>query len=300
MKQRQSVDFILKCYQRYANKTWYNKYHFGNLMKRLSYLEEEEQELILELTDRFQFHINLNSIINCLLEAYNQIPIQRLNDASKILFAPLKSPYLLEEKKRSKRWKKESSLIPPSKSCDMIFRLMEIQFPYKFQHSNKIFLCESAKQIAKEYDKEALIVLWDDFIGSGNTAFSSIADLQFYLYKEKEYIVKEQNFLVVSIYAMAIGKDILRMFGINSYTYRVYNRAISDDVNYTESQRTIRINLMKSIERKVVKDAMGSYSLGYEGSEALLSILDKSPNNTFPFYWFRSQHNIPPIFPRKK
>ena len=63
MKQRQSVDFILKCYQRYANKTWYNKYHFGNLMKRLSYLEEEEQELILELTDRFQFHINLNSLI---------------------------------------------------------------------------------------------------------------------------------------------------------------------------------------------------------------------------------------------
>lgn len=299
MKQKQSIDFVLKCHQRYADKNWFDKDHFGGLMERLSYLDEGEQELILELTDRFQFQ-ELNSINDRLLEAYNHIPIQRLNNASRILFAPLKSPYIREEKKRARRWKKEGFLNPPSKSGDIIFRLMQIVFPYKFQHSDKIILCTTAEEILSHYDNNALIVLWDDFVGSGNTAFSAIADLQLYLYNNGGYRTDGANYLVVSMYAMAFGVDNLYLFDINTYVYRVYRRAISDDINYTEPQRNNRIKMMKSIEKKVVKHIHDSYSLGYEGSETLLSILDRSPNNTFPFYWFRSQHKVPPVFPRNK
>lgn len=38
------------------------------------------------------------------------------------------------------------------------------------------------------------------------------------------------------------------------------------------------------------------YSLGYMQSEALISIMDKSPNNTFPIFW-KANHDLN-IFPR--
>lgn len=304
MKQKQTPDFVIKCYQRYSDKIWYDKYHFEALMERLSYLDLNEQELILELTDRFQFQ-DLPTINTNLLAAYNQIPVQRLDDAKKIVFAPLKSPYNREEEKRIKRRRAEglpsgTPKNPVSKSCDTIFRLMQIDYPYKFHHKEKIKLCESAEEISHSYEDGTLVVLWDDFVGSGNTAFDVIADLQYYLYEEKKDRIKENNFVVISIFAMATGVNVLNMFNINVYAYRVYSRALSDDENYTETERNLRIERMKSIEKKVVKNIRKSYSLGYERSESLLSILDKSPNNTFPFYWYRSQYNVPPIFPRFK
>ena len=38
------------------------------------------------------------------------------------------------------------------------------------------------------------------------------------------------------------------------------------------------------------------YSLGYMQSEALISIMDKSPNNTFPIFW-KAKDDLN-IFPR--
>ena len=51
------------------------------------------------------------------------------------------------------------------------------------------------------------------------------------------------------------------------------------------------------MEKRYVNN-VGSYSLGYGQSEALVSVFAKSPNNTFPIFW--KVKNKLNIFPRFK
>ena len=144
-----------------------------------------------------------------------------------------------------------------------------------------------------------MIVLWDDFVGSGDTAFTAIADIQKFL-TDAGKVTDEKNYAIVCMCAMKEGTDLLDYFQLRCYACDVYGKAISDDIRFTQDQRNARIAFMKSAESKVVKKALKNYSLGYHQSEALLSIMDKCPNNTFPFYWFASQYKLEPVFYRLK
>ena len=59
---------------------------------------------------------------------------------------------------------------------------------------------------------------------------------------------------------------------------------------------------MKSIENKVLQNLNRDFSFGYKSSESLVSIMEKSPNNTFPFYWYKGKDGqngeLEPIFRR--
>jgi hypothetical protein len=272
-------------------------------MGRLAYLDDDEVNLILDLTDRFQY-LRLNELNSKLLAAFNKIPVNRLNAATRILFAPLKSPYIIEEKRWKKRLRTEGwnkhIMAPPSKSADVVFRIMQIEYPQRYQpYANKIILCNKPEDITTHFVKDALIVLWDDFVGSGDTAFTAIADIQ-KLLCDAGCNTAENNYAVVCMCAMHDGIDILDYFQLKCYACDVYQKAITDDTSLTLQQRNARIAYMKSAEKKVVKGAVKNYSLGYHQSEALLSIMDKCPNNTFPFYWFGSQYQVSPVFYRMK
>lgn len=303
-KKVQNVNILMECEKRFSQKPWYSVEWLNALMGRLVYLDDGEVKLILELTERFRYH-RLNDVNAMLYDAFSKIPKERLNDASKILFAPLKSPYhLVEEKKWKKRRKAEGwdmqLLSTPAKSCDFIFRLMQIDYPGKYQqYAQKIVICSTPQDIEQHYENDSLIVLWDDFVGSGDTAFTAIAGIQHFLIG-KGYTTNENNYAVVCMCAMNYGVDVLQYFDLPCYAAEVYGKAISEDNRYTEIEREQRRNSMQSVERKVVKKALKSYSLGYERSEALLSIMDKCPNNTFPFYWYNSQHGVAPVFYRQK
>ena len=53
------------------------------------------------------------------------------------------------------------------------------------------------------------------------------------------------------------------------------------------------IKLMTQIENKLKIDK--NFSFGYNRSEALISLI-KTPNNTFPVFWFTNKkHNVAPF-----
>ena len=295
----------MECQKRFENKPWYDKTRLNALITRLSYLDQDEIDMILDLTDKFQY-LGLPDINVKLINAFNKIPHNLLQSVPRILFAPLKSPYHKEEKKVAKRRIAErvssnrSLLADPGKSSDVIFRIMQIDYPLKFSpYDQKTVLCNSPNDLLRHYIEDALIVLWDDFVGSGETAFTAIADIQ-KLLNEDGIVTEANNFAVVCMCAMQEGLDTLGLFQLKCFADNVYQKAISEDMNLTQQQKADRIAFMKSAEKKVVKRALKNYSFGYHQSEALLSILDKCPNNTFPFYWFASQHQVPPIFYRLK
>ena len=304
-KIRQNINLLMECQKRFGTKPWFDANRLNALITRLTYLDKDEIDLILDLTDRFQF-LGLTDFNSKLISAFRKIPDNVLQAAPRILFAPLKSPYHREAKKVEQRRKCERRsskiriLADPGKSSDFIFRLMQNDYPAKFTpYNQKTIICHEPQDIATNFMKDSLIVLWDDFVGSGDTAFTAIADMQKFLADEGKDST-EHNYAVVCMCAMQEGINFLDFFHLKCYASDIYGKAISDDMRFTQDQRNTRIAYMKSVERKVVKNAVKNYSLGYHQSEALLSIMDKCPNNTFPFYWYPSQYNFAPVFYRWK
>jgi hypothetical protein len=303
-KKTQNVNLLMECAKRFSQKPWYSVDWLNALMGRLAFLNDDEVNLILDLTESFHY-LGLNDFNSMLHNAFNKIPVNRLNAATRILFAPLKSPYYtVEEKKWRKRLRAEGwngqIMAPPSKSCDFIFRIMQIDYPVKYQpYAGKIVICTTPQDVESNFIDGTLVVLWDDFVGSGETAFTAIAGIQHYLYVNGK-TTHENNYVVVSMCAMQGGIDILQYFNLDCFADNVYAKAISDDIRYSAAERAQRIAFMQSAEKKVVRKALKEYSLGFEQSEAILSIMDRCPNNTFPIYWFKSQHNVAPIFYRQK
>ncbi len=302
---RQNINLLMECQKRLGTKPWYDANRLNALIARLAYLDKDEIDLILDLTERFQF-LGLTDLNSKLISAFKKIPSNMLQAVPRILFAPLKSPYHREEKKVEKRRKQERIttnkpiLADPGKSSDFIFRVMQCDYPSKFMpYNQKTYLCNKPQDIITHFVKDTLIILWDDFVGSGDTAFTAIADIQKFL-ADVGKETTEQNYTVVCMCAMQEGIDLLDSFQLKCYASDVYGKAISDDMRFTQEQRDARIAYMKSVESKVVKKAVKNYSLGYHQSEALLSIMDKCPNNTFPFYWFASQYKLEPVFYRLK
>lgn len=305
MKVRQNINLLIECQRRFGAKPWCDSNRLNALIGRLAYLNQDEIDLILDLTERFQF-LGLTDFNSKLISAFRKIPNGVLQVAPRILFAPLKSPYHREEKKVQQRRKRERIatnkpiLADPGKSSDFIFKIMQIDYPAKYSpYNQKTIICHRPQDITAHFVKDTLIVLWDDFVGSGDTAFTAIADIQKFL-ADAGNITTEQNYAVVCMCAMREGIDLLDYFQLSCYACDVYGKAISDDVRFTQEQRDARKAFMKSAEYKVVKKAVKNYSLGYHQSEALLSIMDKCPNNTFPFYWFASQYKVEPVFYRLK
>lgn len=302
VKVTQNVNLLVECEGRFHNKPWYNSERISALLGRLAYLDENEINLVLDLTERFQY-LELNEVSQKLVRAYNSIPDNILLNATSILFVPLKSPYykdmIQNGKARKRKSVDEELLAQPSKSSDFILKIVDIGFPYRYQkYSNKTHICKAPGEVLKYYQKGALLVLWDDFIGSGNTAFNAIADLQKFLVNKGHYPI-EKDFIIVCVCAMKKGLDMLNYLSLNCYACDVYMKAISDDQRFGKHDRDVRILTMKSVEEKVVKCSK-EFSLGFEQSEALLSIFDRCPNNTFPFYWHRSKYQLDPVFYRYK
>lgn len=300
----QNVNLLMECARRFSQKPWYSVEWLNALMGRLAFLNKDEINLILDLTERFQY-LGLNDFNSMLRNAFNKIPVNRLNAATRILFAPLKSPYhIIDDKKWKKRLRAEGwdgrIMAPPAKSCDFIFRIMLFDYPQKYQqYVGKTIICSTPQDIERHYIDGSVIVLWDDFVGSGDTAFTAIAGIQHYLNVNGK-VTLENDYVVVSMCAMQGGIELLQYFNLDCFAAIIYGKAISDDIRYTEAERAQRRAFMQSAEKKVVKKALKDYSLGYERSEAILSIMDRCPNNTFPIYWFKSQHNVAPIFYRQK
>lgn len=133
------------------------------------------------------------------------------------------------------------------------------------------------------------IIIFDDFIGSGNKIIKKINWLADELIKNDHHIDKF-DLEVVSFSAMKFGLDNIKTnLGITPFTHNSFSKAISEKNSIKDS--ISKINIMRKIESRLEQNYknrdLSKYTLGYNKSEALYYWDGYScPNNVFPIFWW--------------
>lgn len=284
---------LLNLSKRYETTIWAQRdqERVGYLARRMSLLEKEEKELIIKLTDQFCY-IDYLKIPIYIGKAFEKF-LNSNNQCNNIIIPPLRSPFvgdsIIDTAGRS--------LTKKIKSADCYYTTFKNYFIRSHYPKHIHFhFCDTPEDIKQNFQESCKIALIDDFIGSGETAVTNINDYLSYLQGEGINVSASQLSPIVII-AMKMGVDyIYSHIGVSSYHSFLKQKGITEN---PELNTENNVKLMKSIEAKVLHKLNGKFSFGYKASESLVSIMEKSPNNTFPFYWYKGKGGeLEPIFRR--
>lgn len=126
---------------------------------------------------------------------------------------------------------------------------------------------------------EAVLVMVDDFIGTGDTAIKTIEDI----HKTYPRLPDNSAIKLLSIVTQEEGYNRLTDMGVEVFYSKMVGKGI-EGMQISDDEKYKKINLMEGIERRI-KDLEKKYEFGYKKSEALVSMI-RCPNNTFPIYWY--------------
>ncbi len=259
---------------------------YGRFCKRLDMLNQEEQNLVLSLAEDF-IYITFADLYEQILSSFYSVNEDIYINNNKIIIAPLKDYYIIKEDG-------SRSINTKSHGSDMIWLLFSRTDFRWMDYSYKFIACNQIDKIKHLYNNKCKICLIDDFVGTGETAKSAIDQLI------DISGIQKKDIFILSLISQESGVKYLTNNDIISFSNKTIKRGISDCENYSEEQISKLLVLMQNIERKIDKKIPESENtLGYKKSEALVSILDKSPNNTFPIFWYETKSKVA-IFPRYK
>ena len=266
-----------------VKKSLYRRY-----CERLKYLEENEQNFFIELSYRFEI-IGIKDYLEFFLMSLFSIDEKKFKSVEKIIFTPLTQPFINNKGGRKK------VLRPKIKSSQFLFSYIDRHDLRWIDYSSKFEFLESIIDIKKLFiSNKTLIVLVDDFVGTGTTATNCIKHVKEEI--EKDLEITNNDICIISIAALSEGvKKLKDDLGISVYSDIVQTKGITDC--YLGVETTRKKELMLEIEKKL--KCPRKYSFGYGQSEALITFGDKTPNNTFPAYWYETNTRIAP-FPRYK
>lgn len=138
-------------------------------------------------------------------------------------------------------------------------------------------------ELLRKLDSNSLLIIVDDFLGSGDTFFEMINNFP-------QLGSKKESIIVISLVSMEEGFNKVKKAGFNIYTGKSRKKGISELM--PENKRDKYLDLMKNIEKKI--NTRAEFSLGYKQSEALISMI-RTPNNTFPVFWKKNKYFNPPF-----
>ncbi|WP_146550821.1 phosphoribosyltransferase [Rummeliibacillus suwonensis] len=247
---------------------------FNRFCSTLSELSDDQQMLILEMTERFtrikfeEYLIYIKKVLDSLVND-KTIDITSINN---IYIAPLISP--------DDFGKSKSSTMVQYSIRGIIQNIPEIAF-------KRIIYTDGLKVDSEHINKEdSILLLVDDFVGTGETAYAAIDHLNNVEKIDKKRIV------ILTIAALEAGISYLESLEIIIFTALVFKKGITDF--YPSEIVSEKITLMESIEKKI--KVHKNERLGFKGSEALITLI-RTPNNTFPVFWKEKNNRIAP-FPR--
>lgn len=156
-----------------------------------------------------------------------------------------------------------------------------------------------AQFISNTNQKKIIVVLLDDFIGTGQTMICKMTECNELV--EKNKAIEECNYQIISLAAMEHGKEEIENTGASVYSRHILKRGISDHYHGLALRRAR--NNMKRLESLFFNNPVShEYSFGYRQSEALyvkidyetidssnggnIFELDRTPNNVFPLFWW--------------
>lgn len=292
-------------------KKWYTKSFFNLFCEFIAgFQTDEEINLILKLSKDFLW-IKYEKYLDYLKELLNKIYIEEnyLSDKKTIIIAPLLNfsdndinkvkssnflcyisksheiQNLLIFKNKKQKILESVYTFEKNKILEEIYAINEIKLGY-----DESFYIKKIKNLEKDVLDDRLLILVDDFIGSGQTAQEAI---KFY---SDVCGFKKENIRILSFVIHNDGLKNIMNSGIkNEQIYYIYNikKSISEGIlegKYSKKD----LEVMKKIEEKLGLKEIEK--LGYNQSEALVTLI-RTPNNTFPIFFKRKSFLTPP-FPR--
>ncbi len=259
-----------RLYSIFNAKRWHDKeMHevvFSNFCELLGNLNEKQQNLILELAERYTW-LTFAEYQGKLVHIFNNIiPNEEIINLEKIILFPVMKPS--DEEK--------------TKSGHGVLIILRGVRPFFTKYSHLVFHeIETFDKLELPFhlnDNERIFLL-DDFLGTGETIKSTI-----------EQILLNPNITLDKIRVITVASHIqavnyMDSIGVKYYTEIVTRKEISD--HYTSPELEEKTTIMKEIERLLPSK---KYSFGYGQSEGLITLY-RTPNNTFPIFWHDYEKN---------
>ena len=141
---------------------------------------------------------------------------------------------------------------------------------------------ERLPSVEKLKNNKTPILLIDDYIGTGDTAIEALEELL----NIRKY--DNKTLFIASLVSQETGVKVINDRGYEVLTDVIRKKGISDKYEGDELIRNIK--LMESIENILQLDSKfdPKFKFGYKYSEGLVA-MTRTPNNTFPLYWFQAQ-----------
>jgi hypothetical protein len=264
-KKKLEIQSILKLYDIFERKKWIEiegheetRARFEDL---LEVLKNEQVDLFLDLTERF-YWVSLNEYSIQLRKLLQELHSKFLLDINSVYLFPI-----LGSSNDAKETKSGQTVMY---MLDSIKRSLPQYRDIEFVKLNSFE--ELATQTSLITDNQ-LLVLVDDFIGSGKTLNATIEQVN-------KIPSIGDKFVVLSIVIQEETKTRLDDINTKNVVGRIGKKGISD---YYVGEELIEKNkVMDSIESLIPK--VKDYRFGFKRSEALVSMM-KTPNNTFPIFW---------------
>lgn len=236
---------------------------YNNFIKFLSCLDKNEQDLVLDLSEDF-LHCPSLKYKFLFRDSILQIPTEVIENSSSIILIPLLAP---------KDFGKVKSPVEALYSFQYsILRKVE---PFKNKPSFSYTLPTLLREKHINRDN-SLIIYFDDFIGSGESALNALNFYEWNLKNDTDKVV------VASLVAQENGIENIAKAGYDCFSAITRNRCISDSAKFGNKFKTIRT--IRKIENRM--RVSKNYRLGYKRGQALVSMI-RTPNNTLPIYWQR-------------
>ena len=272
-----SLDVFEKLRNIYASNKWEidEEGSFNRFCEMLRLLTIDQQDCILRLTEIF-LKFDLDVYRKYLKEAISKIDLITLSKYSKIYIMALN---VIEEKIEEEKPLAERKKI--GNSSDVIayaFNDSDIRDQATLRKTN-INVISSLDGLPRNFmASKGLLLLVDDFIGSGKTVETCIH----YLTSVSKYDLDKIH--ILSLVAQREGIQRLKSQNITVYCSAIRPKGITE--NY---QNPLRDKLVKAMEQ--IEDLLqvnNEFRFGYNRSEALVKMI-RTPNNTFPFFWLKNK-----------
>lgn len=265
----------------FEHKKWDIKYEEGEISEfqrfcdRLSILENEEQrDLFIELSYDYLW-VPMCEYEQLLGKTWNKFfESHKINYKNKerLVICPL-----LPEEDFGKN---KSSML-------MLYLCQGVMLRRHYTFSDEqVRICEKPGLLDSLECEISELVLIDDFIGSGETAIRCLE----FIKKLKKQI---NNITILALVTQTEGKECISRTGVDVISAIERGKGITD--KYNQEVCDYKKQIMKDIEKFL--NVSYEYKFGYGQSEALVSMI-KTPNNTFPIYWYETENKKAP-FPRK-
>lgn len=228
---------------------------FNDMCKAIELLDDDEKELFFFLTNKF-LRIQDTDFFSKIDSALKKLVIPK--DINKIVIIPL-----LKEQDFN-RIKSSSMFVYNLKQ--QLRRIYKLELP--------IYTSNNYKNISQKIDEQTMLIIPDDFIGSGNYAKEFIEELH--------NLYNTAKITFITIASLKTGKDLIKSLNCEIYSCHHLTKGIEDDNSIDLDKKNKYYKILHKLSEKL--DIELQYEKGLYNSEALISFL-KVPNNTFGLYW---------------